>query len=161
MKRCPRCGFEKTPEEFGHSSSSKDGLQSYCKPCQRDYRQKRIDAGLYDSAAHSRTYYANNREDRIAAQIERKIQRKITLVLEAGGKCQKCGYAESLAALTFHHRDPATKEYDIAVKLASYGIDRLRLEAAKCDLLCFNCHMQLEFPFLRHPISEATGEYIA
>ncbi|HET8567370.1 MAG TPA: hypothetical protein VFM93_00100 [Candidatus Limnocylindria bacterium] len=56
----------------------------------------------------------------------------------AGGRCVDCGYATTLAALEFHHRDAAQKEF--ALGGYSGGIERLRAEAAKCDLLCASCH---------------------
>jgi hypothetical protein len=79
------------------------------------------------------------------------------LVAEHGGKCLLCGYDKCIAALGFHHRDPSTKAFGIGAKLASYGIDRLRVEAAKCDLLCANCHAEIEHPHL----AEATDEHIS
>ena len=39
-KRCPYCGEEKELNQYYRSRSSADGLQSYCKECQRRYREK-------------------------------------------------------------------------------------------------------------------------
>ena len=39
-KRCPSCGKELEAFNFYPSRSSADGLQSYCKKCQRRYREK-------------------------------------------------------------------------------------------------------------------------
>lgn len=39
-KICPYCGREREWWQFYRSRSSKDGLQSYCKDCQRRYREK-------------------------------------------------------------------------------------------------------------------------
>jgi len=39
-KRCPSCGKELEAFNFYSSRSSADGLQSYCKKCQRRYREK-------------------------------------------------------------------------------------------------------------------------
>ena len=36
-KRCPKCGEVKPADEFFRSSSSIDGLQSYCRSCAKDY----------------------------------------------------------------------------------------------------------------------------
>ena len=69
---------------------------------------------------------------------------KATLLAEAGGACVACGYDRCAAALHFHHRDPATKEFAIGGRGLAHSIDRLRLEAAKCDLLCSNCHAEVE-----------------
>lgn len=66
---------------------------------------------------------------------------KEILVAEAGGACVRCGYNKCLRALTFHHRDPAEKEFTIRSKIRK--LDTLRKEAAKCDLLCANCHAEV------------------
>lgn len=33
MKQCPKCGEEKALSAFGMNRTTRDGLQSYCKPC--------------------------------------------------------------------------------------------------------------------------------
>lgn len=66
---------------------------------------------------------------------------KIKLVEHFGGKCIKCGYNKSLRALSFHHRDPKNKLLGISTNIA---LNKLIEEAKKCDLLCANCHMELE-----------------
>jgi hypothetical protein len=71
-------------------------------------------------------------------------KRKRTLVEEAGGKCEICGYSRSHRALSFHHIDPKEKAFTISNKGRTYSWDRLRAEVAKCILLCANCHMELE-----------------
>lgn len=35
MKLCPRCGLERSVEEFGRNADRPDGLALYCKPCFR------------------------------------------------------------------------------------------------------------------------------
>lgn len=72
----------------------------------------------------------------------REVKRK--LVEEAGGRCRICGFAEHPAALQFHHVDPATKDFHLGYQGISRGIGRMRAEAAKCVLLCANCHAQVE-----------------
>lgn len=72
------------------------------------------------------------------SQKGRRVRRKRLLVAERGGRCMDCGYSACLATLEFHHRDRADKLFG----LGQFGgsLDRLRTEAAKCDLLCANCH---------------------
>jgi len=80
-------------------------------------------------------------------QKKRRRSLKIELIDLRGGRCEACGYARTLAALEFHHRDAATKEFQI-----SYGgVSRARLleEASKCDLLCANCHRARHFAMPR------------
>lgn len=79
-----------------------------------------------------------------AAVSERRRQVKRLLLEEAGGKCRICGFAGHPAALQFHHLDREAKEFHIAQRGHSRSIERVRAEAAKCVLLCANCHAQVE-----------------
>jgi hypothetical protein len=54
-----------------------------------------------------------------------------------------CGYDECVAALHFHHVDPSTKRFTIGRGMG-VAMSALREEAAKCVLLCSNCHMAVE-----------------
>jgi transposase-like protein len=81
---------------------------------------------------------------RSEAVSERRRRIKVLLVEEAGGRCATCGYDRCVAALSFHHLDPATKSFTIAGNGVTRSLDRARAEAAKCALLCANCHMEVE-----------------
>jgi len=74
----------------------------------------------------------------------RRREIKTSLVVEAGGSCALCGYDRCARALSFHHIDPATKEFGVALRGVSRSLERARAEAAKCVLLCANCHMEVE-----------------
>jgi hypothetical protein len=76
------------------------------------------------------------------ARRRRKV--KATLVREAGGECRQCGYSRCVEALHFHHVDPATKIFSIGSRGLTRSLDVLRTEAAKCALLCANCHAEVE-----------------
>lgn len=39
-KKCPYCGRTLEHWQFNRSRFTRDGLQSYCKDCQREYRRK-------------------------------------------------------------------------------------------------------------------------
>lgn len=43
-----------------------------------------------------------------------------------------------------HHRDPASKEFNIALRGVARSLARVRTEARKCVLLCANCHSEVE-----------------
>lgn len=58
-----------------------------------------------------------------------------------GGKCEKCGYHKSIAALEFHHLDPSKKDFGISKKRVKW--ETLKLELDKCILLCANCHREV------------------
>lgn len=81
------------------------------------------------------------------AQQKRGMERKIKLVEMLGGKCQSCGYNKNYSALTFHHRNPSEKETTLDLrKLSNNSWIKIEAEAKKCDLLCFNCHMEHHHP---------------
>ena len=75
-----------------------------------------------------------------------KRRRRITeiLVAEAGGCCELCGFDTHVGALHFHHRDPSTKTFSLAARGFTRSLEAARAEAAKCALLCGNCHAGVE-----------------
>ena len=74
--------------------------------------------------------------------IERQRKLKKKAIDYLGGKCQKCGYDKCQAALEFHHRNPAAKEFSLAqMKSTSFG-EKVKSELDKCVLLCANCHRE-------------------
>jgi len=81
------------------------------------------------------------RSEQVAASRRR---RKAQLVAEAGGRCLICGYDRCVAALQFHHLDPSAKRFGVAHRGFARSLARARDEAAKCVLLCSNCHAEVE-----------------
>lgn len=81
---------------------------------------------------------------RMEGVSRRRREVKRILVEEAGGACQICGYDRCLAALEFHHVDPATKAFGLADAGRTHALSRLRAERAKCVLICSNCHAEVE-----------------
>jgi len=79
-----------------------------------------------------------------ATVARRRRELKALLVAEHGGACGLCGYDRHIGALQFHHLDPRTKSFEIAGRGLTRSLDRLRAEAAKCVLLCANCHAEVE-----------------
>ena len=63
---------------------------------------------------------------------------------EAGGRCVHCGFDAYVGALQFHHRDPATKAFELSRQGITRSLAHLRSEARKCVLLCANCHAMVE-----------------
>jgi Homeodomain-like domain len=76
------------------------------------------------------------------ADHRRRVKR--ILVREAGGCCRLCGYDRCVAALQFHHLDPAEKRFALGGEGFTRSIDAARAEASKCVLLCANCHAEVE-----------------
>ena len=71
-------------------------------------------------------------------------RRKELLVKLLGGHCVKCGYHKSQGALSFHHKNPKNKCFDISNNgnmMQDWNL--VKNEALKCELLCLNCHAEL------------------
>jgi hypothetical protein len=70
---------------------------------------------------------------------ERARALKEQAVAYKGGLCLKCGKMPHIAAMSFHHRNPTEKEFEIGARKGS-SLDAIKVELDKCDLLCRNCH---------------------
>jgi transposase-like protein len=81
---------------------------------------------------------------RSGAVDRRRKEVKRILVAEAGGSCALCGYDRSMAGLHFHHREPAEKAFGLSGRGMALSLEAARAEAAKCVLLCSNCHAEVE-----------------
>ena len=100
-----------------------------CKICQREY--------VYNYKKGHRNETCNS----CMTTTSRK-RTKLKAIKFKGGKCQKCGYNKSIAALCFHHVDPSTKEFGIGDKGQTHGWLKIQKEILKCLLLCLNCHAE-------------------
>jgi|SRR5210317_2276533 hypothetical protein len=86
---------------------------------------------------------SNNKNQSYKAQQTRGLKRKKEILLLKGGCCKHCGYKKSLAALSFHHRNPEEKSFNLDLRsLSNRKWESILLELDKCDLLCANCHME-------------------
>ena len=114
MKRCTKCGAEKSLSEFSKSKTTKDGYRGECKECQKAYGKKYREANRERRNKQQREYYVANREQRkaygkkrYAANRERHkgyhLKRKFGLSTEdynalfvaQGGCCVICGRHQS------------------------------------------------------------------
>jgi len=123
MKVCATCKVPRPLEEFYSNGYTPKGTKKYKAHCRYCYHAVK-------KAAKTST---------------------IKDILQESGRllaCEICGYKNNLAALTFHHKNSEEKDFEI-----SQGVTRsresLRVEIAKCDLLCHNCHMEVHYPHLR------------
>jgi transposase len=81
---------------------------------------------------------------RSEAVSKRRRRVKEILVAEAGGCCSICGYDRYIGALQFHHREGEDKEFGLGNRGLTRSLAAARAEAAKCVLLCGNCHSEVE-----------------
>jgi len=87
----------------------------------------------------------------VGEAVTRRHQRvKRILVAEAAGGCAVCGYDRTVVNLHFHHVDPAEKAFGVTTA-SGKSLDAYRAEAAKCVLVCANCHGEIETGLVSSP----------
>ena len=120
----------------------------------------RLARTLRACAKHGRTEFVQRSDGggwrcvacRSEAVADRRRRVKDILIEEAGGACVLCGYDRCPGVLQFHHADPSTKRFAIAARGVARSLARARAEAAKCVLLCANCHAEVERGFADLPV---------
>jgi hypothetical protein len=76
---------------------------------------------------------------------KRRLELKFKAHKYKGGKCEECGFKGLPASFDFHHIDPKTKSFSISSDPHTRSWEKLKEELDKCQLLCANCHREVEF----------------
>ena len=128
MKTCGRCGEDKTFDQFAKRANAKDGHQAYCKPCVKSYDRER--------------YIKTDRPADVRARLIALRDRNVEWVdaYLSDKACVDCGNADR-RVFHFDHRDVTSKVGNVSAMVYSYGLDAIKLEVAKCDVRCANCHL--------------------
>jgi hypothetical protein len=130
-KICSRCDTRKPLKSFDKQTlKGKTYYKPYCSACKsKCYREKHPEV---------RKEIANRGKIKYR---QKRFQMKYDLMKSIGQiVCKECGYTD-IRALTFHHRDPHKKSFEISYGFThSYSFDTLLEEVKKCDVLCQNCH---------------------
>lgn len=79
------------------------------------------------------------------ATQKRRDTLKQMAIQHLGGSCSVCGYSKCSAALDFHHKDPAQKDFAISAKGHTRSWDKVKIELDKCVLVCANCHREIHY----------------
>jgi transposase len=117
------------------SRAKRAGLATVMRVCRNH--------GMTEFWLEGRGYYRCKR-CRWEAVVRRRRKIKRILVDEAGGRCVLCGYDRCIAAMHFHHVDPSEKAFHLSEQGVTRSLGIAREEAAKCVLLCSNCHAEVE-----------------
>lgn len=129
-KICKDCGEKKLCS--WQSSFTQTGIPEYrarCDDCRREYLHK----------IRTTEEYRKQRNKRRKLNLLKKKQRMVDYL---GGRCVVCGYDKCLSALTFHHKNPKEKKLELGY-IKDNNWERVKKELDKCDLVCFNCHMEI------------------
>jgi hypothetical protein len=112
----------------------------FCLDCSPfgDHNTSKVPPGFKSTEDAVKARRERRREQFRRSLRKRRRKRKADLVAAYGSRCVDCGYSTCPEALQFHHRDPSTKDFGLGN--FSGSLARYTAEAAKCDLVCTNCH---------------------
>ena len=79
------------------------------------------------------------------ARARKRLNAEAQSLKVASGGCPFCGEKEPVA-LDFHHRDPDVKDGSVRRQTS---LKRVQAEAAKCVVLCANCHRKVHAGLLQ------------
>jgi hypothetical protein len=124
------CGVEKPLSGFSRNARRSDGVQSYCTECRRGYLKRHY-------GRHADRYRAS-----AAVRNERRRAAMRRIIRDAKAQpCSDCGSVYPTYVMDFDHRDPDQKRFNIGRdSLVRCSEEALKLEIAKCDVVCSNCH---------------------
>ena len=128
-KKCYMCKHRLPLSNFAKHPSRKDGLQSQCKECQREYR---------------RQHYLSNRQKYIdkAKRISQEFAQWYKKY-KTQFQCVECGENHP-ACIQFHHAND-DKLMDVSRLVSKGNKQKVIDEIAKCVPLCANCHFKLHW----------------
>ena len=84
-KKCPKCGRELPLSEFHKCKTRKDGLQTHCKECRKEYYRTNSEELL----EYRKDYYRNHREE-ILNQMKEYYENNSSDLLKKAKKYHKC-----------------------------------------------------------------------
>lgn len=128
-------------QDFCKDSSKKDGLSCQCRPCKQIQRTKWRKKNMDHVNQYVREFQSKGIKRPRPPSKWKTGKLFIKESKEQAGRCEKCGYSKYIEILQYHHKDPLTKVFEIAHSGAR-PVEDIRLEIAKCLLLCPTCHAE-------------------
>lgn len=118
------CKIEKEITCFHKNKTKKDGLNTICKSCRKEY--------------HKNWYKNGNRKYVVDKNTERKNKnREWVYKYLLKNPCIDCGEKDPIVLEFDHKRD---KEFNISKGITTYGLSKIKKEIEKCEVVCSNCH---------------------
>jgi hypothetical protein len=127
MRRCGRCGEEKSPDEFAWRRKALGQRDNYCRSCRTAYKHE---------------HYARNKQRYIDSARRRTerivIERTVYLVsFFREHPCVDCGEGDPIVLEFDHLRE---KRVGIGKGMRERPWKDVLAEIEKCDVVCANCH---------------------
>ena len=130
IRNCTKC--KEDYEDYGQRSS-------WCRPCKR----------AYDRDYHNlRSPEAKARRSKLQEKRKLGISSKYNS-WKSGIGCKYCPENEA-ACLDLHHLNPKEKEISLGDAMGrGWTLKKLMKEAAKCIVVCSNCHRKIHAGLLK------------
>lgn len=128
MKVCRRCEIDKSDLDFNKTKRSIDGLQPYCRDCQRQIDKEHYHRNV-DAIKKRKKYLSKKRYQENKARSDR---------LKTETPCKDCGKHFHPCQMQYDHLKD--KKTNISDMLQSNSWETIQQEIAKCDIVCANCH---------------------
>jgi len=150
MRICEKCGEDFPIMQKIDGKKRNLCNRKFCLKCSPFGKHNTKKDPSQPTKTHSRNVPYNQwtleeKQEALEKYYQRGIERKRKLVEMKGGGCIECGYNKCLRSLTFHHREPSTKSFCLTAReIAGFSWESILREANKCDLVCYNCHMEIE-----------------
>lgn len=140
IKEAPACACHGEPMRWKKRPSVSRGGVWECRVGHRERERARYARDPSRTLKYQRAYYLRNRERELQRKRDDYKRRALILDrLKTFKGCARCGFRKHPAALVFHHLDPSTKTRNVSAFLRA-GMDAVRKELSKCEVLCANCH---------------------
>lgn len=124
-KNCPKCNEEKKHADFNKNSSRKDGLQNYCRKCQKEI----------DKKFQPKRDLTKKRKQ---LDEKRNANRKSVFEYLENNSCVDCGEKDILVLQFDHIKDKKHNISDMIIR--GYSLNKIFEEIKKCEVRCANCH---------------------
>lgn len=128
MKTCTACNTEKPLDRFHWQNKAKGTRRSICKECK--------------SAKASALWASGRIKEANYEAKRRRVNKAYDYLwnLYVASACADCGESNPLV-LEFDHLGEEEKSHNISQMLTSnYGLDAIKKEIEKCEIVCANCH---------------------
>jgi len=96
----------------------------------------------YDERAREarRRHYQKNKQQYFDRRNQQRNDMREYINTLKSVPCMDCKVSYPAFVMDFDHRDPKEKVAEIGVMIQRGSWSKLKLEIAKCDIVCANCH---------------------
>lgn len=71
---------------------------------------------------------------------DRRRKRAYVSAHKEARACVDCGVRYPAVVMDLDHRDPSTKVFGVSRMVNTFGLEKIKAELLKCDVVCANCH---------------------